>query len=384
MPDALLRQGNQGTGVAELQRRLNSHLKLVPALEVDGKFGPKTEVAVRQFQTARGLQVDGLVGPQTKAALNQAPIATSPAAPFPTPPDPTVPAADGHVTTYSAMSTFATSPRILYVNGIQTSGQAHADTVKNLSIVTERQVIGIFNQSTGVGQVKGFAGDLFQCLTDWGSIAGTKLVELTNLGLNTILTGARDFVKKKLGMTPSSDPVNLAGAVREAIPESSRLKIVEARLKVFNKATASLFSELKNFRNQKQLIVAHSQGNLIVSDALWAMVIVYGEDSLAHMQVYSLASPSPAWPLGIRYRRKVYGHTNDLVTFADPHNWTILTSWMFLGIFNRTAGDWRKHGAEIVGIKPHDIKLNMEELNFTNRIRGDVGLPPIPGMPTPK
>lgn len=384
MADALLRQGNQGPGVAELQRRLNSHLKLVPALEVDGKFGPKTEAAVRQFQAGKGLGVDGLVGPQTKAALNQPPTGAVPPAPAPKPPDPTVPSSDGQVTTYSAASTFATSPRILYVNGIQTSGAAHAETVKNLSIITERQVIGVFNQSAGVGQAKGFAGDLFQCITDWGSITGTKVIELTNLGLNTILTGARDFVKKKLGLGPSSDPVNLAGAIREALPESSRLKIVETRLKVFNKATASLFSELKNNRSQKQLIVAHSQGNLIVSDALWAMVIVYGEDSLAHMQVYSLASPSPAWPLGIRYRRKVYGHTNDVVTFADPHNWTILTSWMFLGIFDRTAGDWRKHGNEIVGIKPHDIKLNMEELNFTNRIRGDVGLPPIPGMPTPK
>lgn len=35
----------------------------------DGKYGPKTLLAVRQFQMANGLQVDGLVGPQTLAAL---------------------------------------------------------------------------------------------------------------------------------------------------------------------------------------------------------------------------------------------------------------------------------------------------------------------------
>lgn len=36
---------------------------------VDGKFGKKTESAVKQFQGAKGLEVDGQVGPDTWAAL---------------------------------------------------------------------------------------------------------------------------------------------------------------------------------------------------------------------------------------------------------------------------------------------------------------------------
>ena len=40
-------------------------------LDIDGKFGPSTEKAVREFQKKNGLKVDGIVGPQTMAALNK-------------------------------------------------------------------------------------------------------------------------------------------------------------------------------------------------------------------------------------------------------------------------------------------------------------------------
>lgn len=40
-----------------------------PELEVDGRLGPQTEVAIRKFQQANNLSVDGIAGPITLAAL---------------------------------------------------------------------------------------------------------------------------------------------------------------------------------------------------------------------------------------------------------------------------------------------------------------------------
>jgi peptidoglycan hydrolase-like protein with peptidoglycan-binding domain len=66
----LLASGSRGDPVRAVQRQLNTRTS---SLAVDGRFGPQTALAVRQFQQANGLLVDGIVGPNTWYALATAP-----------------------------------------------------------------------------------------------------------------------------------------------------------------------------------------------------------------------------------------------------------------------------------------------------------------------
>lgn len=66
----LLKNGVKGGDVAQLQLALNK-LGIVPQLDADGEFGPKTRVNVVAFQQANNLEVDGIVGKNTIAAINK-------------------------------------------------------------------------------------------------------------------------------------------------------------------------------------------------------------------------------------------------------------------------------------------------------------------------
>jgi len=72
----IIRAGDVGDDVRDVQRRLLALEALVGVTvdpeELDGRFGPSTEIAVRTFQAERRLPVDGLVGPDTWAQLVEA------------------------------------------------------------------------------------------------------------------------------------------------------------------------------------------------------------------------------------------------------------------------------------------------------------------------
>jgi hypothetical protein len=59
--DRLLRKGDKGPDVAELQTLLG--------ITADGDFGPHTDAALRSYQTALGLDSDGVCGPATLTEL---------------------------------------------------------------------------------------------------------------------------------------------------------------------------------------------------------------------------------------------------------------------------------------------------------------------------
>jgi peptidoglycan hydrolase-like protein with peptidoglycan-binding domain len=66
----VLRRGDYGQGIDMVQLALNNHPPTqLAALKVDGVFGMKTEVRVREFQRNNGLEVDGVVGEKTRTAL---------------------------------------------------------------------------------------------------------------------------------------------------------------------------------------------------------------------------------------------------------------------------------------------------------------------------
>ena len=71
--ERLLTFGATGSDVAQWQEQLNSWLQVARTeqgrLAVDGIYGPRTEAATRDFQSARGIAVDGIVGPVTRGEM---------------------------------------------------------------------------------------------------------------------------------------------------------------------------------------------------------------------------------------------------------------------------------------------------------------------------
>jgi putative chitinase len=72
----LLKLGSEGEDVKKLQVKLG--------IEAIGKFGPKTDAAVKAWQSANGLTADGIVGDGTWAKMfgGATPVAAAPAAPI--------------------------------------------------------------------------------------------------------------------------------------------------------------------------------------------------------------------------------------------------------------------------------------------------------------
>lgn len=63
----MISYGSSGEDVKELQKALNN---AGYSLDVDGKFGTKTQSAVKSYQKSKGLAVDGIVGDNTWTSLS--------------------------------------------------------------------------------------------------------------------------------------------------------------------------------------------------------------------------------------------------------------------------------------------------------------------------
>ena len=259
---------------------------------------------------------------------------------------PIAPTKDGDLNQYNLGGSSVHTPRIYFVNGIRVLPREHAITASFLSLLIERPVWGVYNKTAG--QAIGSLVDVGQCLLDYFQNSTARLSSFLN----------KD---KKLTIPDAEIPALLDKVMRNSI--------------VWNKATAELFRQLVLHRNTPQMIIAHSQGNLITSNALFVVEDVLGAGALANIRVYSLASPAPAWPLGIRHTnggggRQENAFTNDLVALLRPHNMAAKVG------LTTNVGDFRHDSnSGVVSVAPHDTNLIIETLNFLKSIRGDLGLP---------
>ncbi|TXH40610.1 MAG: peptidoglycan-binding protein [Desulfurellales bacterium] len=68
IPATELKHGSKGEAVANLQRALSAH-GLLKSSDIDGDFGNKTEMAVKEYQANYGLRPDGIAGRNTLRSL---------------------------------------------------------------------------------------------------------------------------------------------------------------------------------------------------------------------------------------------------------------------------------------------------------------------------
>lgn len=65
----VLRIGDRGEDVRQMQARFNRDYPAYSKLATDGDFGPKTEAVVREFERRSGLDDDGVAGPEVLIRL---------------------------------------------------------------------------------------------------------------------------------------------------------------------------------------------------------------------------------------------------------------------------------------------------------------------------
>ncbi|SIO60375.1 D-alanyl-D-alanine carboxypeptidase (penicillin-binding protein 5/6) [Singulisphaera sp. GP187] len=72
--ETILKPGDNGSAVEDIQRRLNEELKPSPRLDIDGDYGDATRDAVSRFQRANGFRATGIIDGRTRTALGTKPI----------------------------------------------------------------------------------------------------------------------------------------------------------------------------------------------------------------------------------------------------------------------------------------------------------------------
>ena len=186
-----------------------------------------------------------------------------------------VPTADGDINEYlNPEIADKAKDHVVFVNGMANKGEDHKRSALALSLVRFAKVTGIYNKEEGL------FWDLVQCLGDKNQFNGFSLS-----AKNKVIWNNGVFEPQKVTI------------MRKAMTR--------------NKAQVALFDTL--LKRGPCEIHAHSQGNLILSNVLQALIAIKGDKALAGYKVYSYGSPTCNWPEGLVRAEMAY-------TF-DPVSW---------------------------------------------------------------
>lgn len=222
---------------------------------------------------------------------------------FPTIAQGTEPSADGAVTRFispevQGKSWFNPTKPIIFVNGMMNTGADHKKSAENLSLMLGCPVIGVYNKKAGLWS------DLFQCLTDKATLTN---VQTSNVSHNTNWIGFFETVWQKQ---------------REKRPALTKADFAYEML-VGNAAAQALLALLIGLPGGMlgTPIYCHSQGNLVTSNALSAVMLVRGAEAVRGLEVNSFGSPARGWPAGLNRVNNAY--TFDPVSMLDLRaDWT--------------------------------------------------------------
>lgn len=197
-----------------------------------------------------------------------------------------IPSADGQIGVYEAEfgrgHFYDANRRVIFINGMDNTGQDHRDSAVALSTMQMCPVIGVYNATAGAGW------DLAQCIADKWQF-NSPMPGDPKKAFDALC----DELKKK------NDPRSRRQIARDTVGR--------------NPAAASLFDLILDPAISTAPIFAHSQGNLILSNALQGVAYGVGEGAIAGREIYSYGSPCRTWPKGII--RREFAFTFDAVTW---------------------------------------------------------------------
>ena len=177
--------------------------------------------------------------------------------------------------------------KVIFINGMLNKGPDFVESAIALSLLQMCTVIGVYNASGGGWE------DFKQCIGDKNQFDGPVSFSARN--------------KVAIGMALGGG--TSVEAARNALGR--------------NRAQVALFDLLRKPEHRRRDIFAHSQGNLILSNVLQAIVAVDGPRALDGYKVQTFGSPVVTWSKGIL--KNDHGFTWDPVTFLAGFDtsWTI-------------------------------------------------------------